>query len=88
LYPGGGHSHDNIVVYDRESQIIFGGCLIRPGNSDSLGYTGDADIEYWSQAAKNVANAFPEGSIVVPSHGEPGGREILINTIEITTPLN
>jgi metallo-beta-lactamase class B len=88
FYPGGGHTHDNIVVYDRESQIIFGGCLIRPGNSDSLGYTGDANIEHWSQAARNVANAFPEGSIVVPSHGEPGGREVLINTIEIAKPLN
>ena len=86
LYPGGGHTHDNIIVYDKESQIIFGGCLIRPGNSDSLGYTGDANVEYWSQAAQNVANAFPEGRIVVPSHGEPGGREVLVNTIKLTKP--
>ena len=88
LYPGGGHTQDNIVVYDKESGVIFGGCLIRPGNSDSLGYTGDANIEYWSQAAQNVANAFPEGSTVVPSHGEPGGREVLTNTMEITKPVN
>jgi glyoxylase-like metal-dependent hydrolase (beta-lactamase superfamily II) len=88
LYPGGGHTEDNIVVYDRESRIIFGGCLIRPGNSKSLGNTGDANIEYWSQAAQNVANAFPEGSIVVPSHGKPGGREVLANTIEIAKPVN
>ncbi len=86
MYPGGGHTHDNIVVYDEKSKIIFGGCLIRPGDSQSLGYTGDADIEYWSQAAQNVATAFPDAKIVVPSHGEPGGTEVLTNTIEIASP--
>lgn len=88
MYPGGGHTLDNIVVYHERSKTIFGGCLIRPGNSDSLGYTGDANTEYWSQAAQNVAIAFPEGVIVVPSHGKPGGREVLVNTIEIAKPLN
>ena len=86
LYPGGGHTHDNIVVYDGTSEIIFGGCLIRPGKSRSLGYTGDAHIEHWSQAAQNVADAFPSGNIVIPSHGKPGGREVLTNTIEIAKP--
>ena len=88
LYPGGGHTRDNIVVYDDASKIIFGGCLIRPGESSSLGYTGDADIKYWSQAAKNVSDAFPEGAVVVPSHGKPGGREVLANTIDIAKPHN
>jgi glyoxylase-like metal-dependent hydrolase (beta-lactamase superfamily II) len=88
LYPGGGHTHDNIVVYDSESQVIFGGCLIRPGKSGSLGFTGDANLDYWSQAAQNVSNAFPEGNIVVPSHGKPGGREVLNNTIKIAKRSN
>ena len=87
LYPGGGHTQDNIVVYDDASKIIFGGCLIRPGNSNSLGYTGDANIEYWSQAAQNVANAFPDASTVISSHGNPGGREVLLNTVKIAKPL-
>ncbi len=86
LYPGGGHTHDNIVVYDQASQIIFGGCLIRPGKSNSLGYTGDADLAHWSKSAQNVANAFPKSRLVVPSHGKPGGREVLENTIEIAKP--
>lgn len=86
LYPGGGHTRDNIVIYDPASQIIFGGCLIRPGNSRSLGYTGHADIEHWSQAAQNVATAFPQAEMVIPSHGKPGGRDVLTNTIEIAKP--
>ncbi len=86
MYPGGGHTQDNIVVYDETSQVIFGGCLIRPGRSKSLGFTGDANLTYWSQAAQNVANAFPDGSTVISSHGKPGGREVLVNTINITKP--
>lgn len=84
LYPGGGHTEDNIVVYDEISNIVFGGCLIRPGSTKTLGNTGDANLDYWSQSAQNVANAFPTASIVIPSHGKPGGREVLTNTIEIT----
>ncbi|MBX2848821.1 MAG: subclass B1 metallo-beta-lactamase [Acidiferrobacterales bacterium] len=84
LYPGGGHTQDNIVVYDALSQIIFGGCLVRPGQTKSLGFTGDANLEFWSQATQNVANAFPQAKIVIPSHGKPAGPEILLNTIEIT----
>jgi len=87
MYPGGGHTQDNIVVYDELSRIVFGGCLIRPGNSRSLGFTGDSDLEYWSQAANNVAMAFPKVKIVVPSHGKPGGPEVLTNTIEIASPV-
>lgn len=88
LYPGGGHTEDNIVVYHKEAELLFGGCLIRPGDSNSLGYTGQANLENWSQATLNVAHTFPQASIVVPSHGRPGGREVLTNTIEIsrTTP--
>ncbi len=86
MYPGGGHTQDNIVVYDELSRVVFGGCLIRPGNSRSLGFNGDADLEYWSQAANNVATAFPKAKIVVPSHGKPGGPEVLTNTIEIASP--
>lgn len=74
--PGPGHTTDNIVVGLPAQSLVFGGCLIRPGGSQNLGNTADADIVHWAQAAANVAEAFPEAQIVIPSHGAPAGREL------------
>ncbi|WP_084398566.1 subclass B1 metallo-beta-lactamase [Henriciella aquimarina] len=76
LYPGGGHTRDNITVYDPQSRILFGGCLVRPAESDTLGNTNDADMAYWPQAATNLLTAYPDAVMVVPSHGAPGGPEL------------
>ena len=81
--PGGGHTQDNIVVAWPERSLLFGGCLIRPGDSTSLGNTADAEMGHWDEAVKAVARQFEEASIVVPSHGPPGGRELLSHTVEL-----
>ena len=83
LYPGPGHTRDNIVVYYPDAKVLFGGCLIRPGGSDNLGNTADADVVHWAEAVRNVAAAFPDAEIVIPSHGPMGGRELLDHTIAL-----
>ncbi|WP_425410365.1 subclass B1 metallo-beta-lactamase [Hyphococcus sp.] len=83
FYPGAGHTRDNIVVYYAPAKILFGGCLIRPGGSNNLGNTADADIAHWAQAVRNVAEAFPDAEVVIPSHGAAGGRELLMHTIAL-----
>lgn len=82
-YPGPGHTRDNIVVYYEPAKVLFGGCLIRPGESNNLGNSADADIGHWAQAVRNVAERFPEAEIVVPSHGAAGGRKLLDHTIAL-----
>ncbi len=82
-YPGAGHTRDNIVVYYAPAKVLFGGCLIRPGESKNLGNTADGDVSHWAEAVRNVAEAFPEAEIVIPSHGPMGGRELLDHTIEL-----
>lgn len=76
VFVGGAHSADNVVVHFPERGVLFGGCMVRahPG----LGNTADADLEHWSVTAE-AALAF-EASIVIPGHGEPGGKELLIST--------
>lgn len=83
FYPGPGHTRDNIVVYYAPAKVLFGGCLIRPGASNNLGNTADGDVGHWAQAVRNVAEAFPDAEIVIPSHGPMGGRELLDHTIEL-----
>jgi len=86
FYPGPGHTRDNVVVYLPASRVLFGGCLIRPGNADGLGNTADADLDHWDDAVRAVTALYPHARIVVPSHGAPGGRELLEHTIELASP--
>lgn len=81
--PGPGHTVDNIVVGLPEEGVIFGGCLIRPGESGSLGNVADADITHWDRAVELVSGQFPDARIVIPSHGPPAGRELLEHTVEL-----
>ncbi len=80
FYPGAGHAEDNIVVNLKGSGILFGGCLIRPGDSDNLGNSADGNVRHWAAATEAVAARFPDSKIVVPSHGPPAGRELLDHT--------
>ena len=83
FYPGPGHTRDNIVAYYAPAKILFGGCLIRPGESKGLGNAADADVANWAGAVRAVAERFPDAEIIVPSHGDIGGRELLDHTIAI-----
>ena len=83
LYPGPGHTRDNIVVYYEPAKVLFGGCLIRPGRSRNLGNTADGSVPGWADSVRNVAAAFPETAIVIPSHGPKGERALLDHTIAL-----
>jgi glyoxylase-like metal-dependent hydrolase (beta-lactamase superfamily II) len=83
FYPGAGHTADNIVVNIEGAGILFGGCLIRPGNSDNLGNTADGNVQHWATATEALAARFPDPKIVVPSHGPLAGRELFTHTIAL-----
>lgn len=81
--PGAGHTTDNIVVALPDLGLVFGGCLIRPPGATDLGNTADGDIDHWAAATRAVAEHFAGATIVVPSHGDVGGRELFALTIEL-----
>lgn len=83
FYPGAGHTRDNIVVWLPESQILFGGCLVRGLNSTGLGYTGEADVEEWPHSVERVLSRYPNVKLVIPGHGEPGDIRLLTHTITL-----
>lgn len=83
FYPGAGHTEDNVVVYVEHAKVLYGGCLIRPGASRSLGNTADADIDHWDAAVESVKERYGSAAHVVPSHGPPGGIELLDHTIAL-----
>lgn len=83
FYPGAGHTTDNIVIYLSDVGVLFGGCLIRPADTSSLGYTADADLDHWAAAVEAVRDRYGEAKIVVPSHGAPGDPSLLDHTIDL-----
>jgi glyoxylase-like metal-dependent hydrolase (beta-lactamase superfamily II) len=84
FFPGGGHSRDNVVVWLPHQQILFGGCLIRPQETESLGNTSDAVISEWSTSVANVQAKFGRAKIVVPGHGKIGDVSLLEHTRKLT----
>ncbi|MEN6337293.1 MAG: subclass B1 metallo-beta-lactamase [Phycisphaerales bacterium] len=85
-YFGPGHTTDNIVVWFPVQKILFGGCLIKSMDAESLGNTADGDLQAYPQTLGKVKAAYPNAKIVVPGHGDWGGPELIDHTIKLCAP--
>ena len=85
FYPGAGHAPDNIVVWFTAEHVLFGGCLIKSADAGNLGFVVDANLEHWPDAVNAVRDRYAAAEIVVPGHGNPGGRELLDHTLKLLT---
>jgi metallo-beta-lactamase class B len=83
FFPGPGHASDNIVVWHRDSGVLFGGCFVKDGAAKNLGNVADADTSAWPGSLDRTRARFPATRIVVPGHGLPGGPELLTYTQEL-----
>lgn len=83
LYPGGGHTRDNVVVYVPGARVLAGGCAVHEARRTTPGNTADADLASWPDALRLVRERFPDARVVVPGHGLPGGREMLDHSISL-----
>ena len=81
-YFGQGHTKDNVVGYFPNEKILFGGCLIKELEA-TKGYLGDANVGEWSSTVQKVKQQYPNVKIVIPGHGEIGGKELLDYTIKL-----
>lgn len=79
---GEGHTKDNIVGYFPSQSVLFGGCMVRALGMNK-GYLGDANVNEWSNTVEKVKMEYPNVSIVVPGHGDHGGKELLDYTINL-----
>jgi metallo-beta-lactamase class B len=83
FYPGAGHAIDNITVWMPEQKILFGGCLIKALENNSLGNTKDANIKNWPLAVQKVWNRYPMVEVIIPGHGKPGNNGLFNHTINL-----
>lgn len=83
FYPGAGHTIDNIVVHVREQGVLFGGCLVRAGESNWIGNVADADVPAWPATMDRVMERYGKARVVVPGHGRTGNASLLPHTREV-----
>ncbi len=83
LYPGEGHTVDNITVWFPQYKVLFGGCLIKSLESDNIGNIADANIKQWPFSVKKVLEKYPDAEIVIPGHGKWGNLELVNHTLEL-----
>ena len=81
-YFGQGHTKDNVVGNFPKENILFGGCLIKELQA-TKGYLGDANVREWSTTVEKAKQQYPNVKIVIPGHGEIGGKELLDYTIKL-----
>jgi len=79
---GEAHTPDGIVVWIPSEQILFGGNEIR-NYKGWIGNIGDANLDKWSETAKNIKREYGSAKIVVPGHGKYGGSELIDYTIDL-----
>ncbi|WP_282142627.1 subclass B1 metallo-beta-lactamase [Cellulophaga baltica] len=79
---GEAHTADNIVSYIPSEALLFGGCMVKSLNA-TKGFTGDANLEEWSNTIQKIKEEYPDLKLIIPGHGNAGGQELLDYTIEL-----
>ncbi|QSX31170.1 subclass B1 metallo-beta-lactamase [Shewanella cyperi] len=84
FFPGAGHSLDNLVAWLPGQKTLFGGCLVRSLETQSMGNTADGDVPAWPVSIEAVLSRYPEAARVVPGHGDNGDIALLRHTLALS----
>lgn len=67
-YPGKGHAPDNIVIWFEKEKILYGGCLIKSTDDETLGNMSDASVKDYETTLVNVQRHCPQPRYIIPGH--------------------
>ncbi len=82
FFPGETHSPDNVVVYIKKENLIFGGCMVKALSHEKLGYIGDANLDEWPKSLKILRDKYIARH-VVPHHGKWSDMRLIQHTINL-----
>ena len=83
FYPGPGHAPENLMVWVPSAKVLFGGCMVRPGDATTLGNTAHASRTEWPAAIERALARYGSAEIVIPGHGAVGGLDLLRHTLSL-----
>lgn len=86
-YPGEGHTADNIVIWFSKEKILYGGCLIKGVDDESLGYLGDANTQTYASTLMNVKRKCRDPKYIIIAHSDWKDTGSLDHSIEMAKKL-
>lgn len=82
-YAGPGHTPDNIVIWFPRERILYGGCLIKSTEAETLGNMADADISQWGPTLRNIRQQCKNPEFIIPGHQDWLDRKSLEHTLDM-----
>lgn len=86
-YPGEGHTADNIVIWFKKEKILYGGCLIKGVDDETLGYLGDANVTAYEATLKNVQKKCRKPAFIIIAHSDWKNINSLQHSIKMAKEL-
>ncbi len=87
FYPGEGHTADNIVLWFGKEKILYGGCLIKGADDETLGYLGDANVLEYAATLKKVQKKYPKPKFIIIAHSDWNNKNSLKHSIKLAKEL-
>ncbi len=89
MYPGPGHSADNVIIWFPEIKLLYGGCFIKSATATSIGNLSDANLVEWKRNCYRVQSFYPDAALIIPGHGDftKTGSAPLDQTIQLLEKL-
>lgn len=86
-YPGKGHAPDNMVVWFEKEKILYGGCLVKSTEDNTLGNLSDASISEYATTIKKVLAKCKKTRYIITGHGSYKSKKSLRHTLEMAEKL-
>lgn len=83
IFPGEGHTSDNIVVWFPTEKTLHGGCFVKSYAAFGLGNVADANVNAWANSLRNLQTLIPAPKYIVPGHQEWDKNTSLEHTIRL-----
>jgi metallo-beta-lactamase class B len=87
FYPGKGHAADNIVIWFEKEKVLYGGCLIKSVEDNTLGNLSDASINDYSTTIRNVQRKCKKPKYIIPGHNDWASTKSLKHTLKMALKL-
>ncbi len=88
FYPGKGHAPDNIVVWFEKEKLLYGGCLVKSVDDNTLGNLGDASITDYAATIRNVQRKCKRPKYIITGHNDWTNTGSLKHTLKMAEKLN
>jgi metallo-beta-lactamase class B len=86
-FPGPGHAPDNIVIWFGKEKVLYGGCLIKSVEDNSLGNLSDANVKEYANTIRNVKRKCRKPDYIITGHNDWTNTHSLEHTLKMAKAL-